>query len=100
MIQHIVLWKLKAEAEGRTAEENAALIKERLEGLYGKISEIQNIRVEINALNMEGNYDVALIADFESAEAMDAYRKNPLHEEVAVFVKKVNEERAAIDFEF
>ena len=100
MIQHIVLWKLKAEAEGRTAGENAVLIKERLEGLYGKIPEIQNIRVEINALNREGNCDVALIADFESAEAMAAYQKNPLHEEVAVFVKKVNEGRAAIDFKF
>jgi len=100
MIQHIVFWKLKAEAEGKTAKENAVLIKEKLESLYGKIPEIKSIRVEMNALKIEGNYDVVLISEFESQDTMSAYQKNPLHEEVAAFVKKVNEGRAAIDIEF
>lgn len=100
MIKHIVLWKLKPEAEGKTAEENAALIKEKLEGLYGKIPEIKSIQVQSNELIGAGNYDISLIAEFESMEALFAYQKNPLHEEVAVFVKNVNEARAAIDFEF
>jgi len=99
MIQHIVLWKLKAEAEGRTAGENAVLIKEKLEGLYGKIPEIKSIRVELKTLKIEGNFDVALIAKFESEAALYAYQKHPLHEEAAAFVKKVNEGRAAVDFE-
>ncbi len=99
MIKHIVLWKLKPVAEGATAQENAALIKEKLEGLAGKIPEIKSIRVHANTLKIEGNYDVSLIAEFESEDAMYAYQKNPLHEEVAVYVKKVVETRAAIDFE-
>ncbi|MCL2863174.1 MAG: Dabb family protein [Methanimicrococcus sp.] len=100
MIQHIVLWKLKAEAEGKTAGENAVLIKEKLEGLYGLIPEIKSIRVELNSLKIEGNDDVVLIADFESEDALYAYQKNPLHAEVAAFVKKVNNGRTAIDFEY
>ena len=100
MIRHIVLWKLKPEAEGNPAEENARLIKEKLESLYGKIPEIKSIHVEMNTLKIEGNYDVILISEFESHAAMVAYQKNPLHEEVAAFVKKVNDGRAAIDFDF
>ncbi len=99
MIKHIVLWKLKPEAEGKNAAENAGLIKEKLEGLYGKIPEIKSIQVRENTLKIDGNYDVTLIAEFESEEAMYAYQKNPLHEEAAVFVKKTVETRAAIDFE-
>lgn len=99
MMKHIVLWKLKPEAEGKTARENAALIKEKLEGLFGRIPEIKSIRVHANTLQIEGNYDVTLIAEFESEEAMYAYQKNPLHEEAAVYVKKAVETRAAIDFE-
>ena len=33
MVRHIVWWTLKPEAEGRTAAENAKLIKQRLEAL-------------------------------------------------------------------
>lgn len=99
MIKHIVLWKLKPEAEGKTAVENAVIIKKELEGLFGKIPEIKSILVNANTLMIEGNYDVVLIAEFESEDAMYAYQKNPLHEEVAVYVKKVVDTRAAIDFE-
>ena len=35
MVRHIVWWTLKPEAEGRTAAENAKLIKQRLEALRG-----------------------------------------------------------------
>ena len=33
MVRHIVWWTLKPEAEGRTAAENAKLIKQRLDCL-------------------------------------------------------------------
>ena len=36
MVRHIVWWTLKPEAEGRTAAENAKLIKQRLEALMGQ----------------------------------------------------------------
>ena len=100
MIKHIVLWKLKPNAEGKTVDENAAFMKEKLEGLYGKIPEIISIQVQPNTLKIDGNYDVSLIAEFESEEAMRVYQKHPLHEEIAVYVRSIDEKRAAIDYEF
>ena len=37
MVKHIVAWKLKSSAGGRDSQENARIMKERLEGLKGKI---------------------------------------------------------------
>ena len=45
MIKHIVLWKLKATAEGAGKEENAAIIKRELEALKEKIPQIRHIEV-------------------------------------------------------
>lgn len=37
MIKHIVMWKLKPVAEGKTKQENAEIMKELLEGLPAKL---------------------------------------------------------------
>ncbi len=58
MIRHIVMWKLKPEAEGRTAKENAQWMKEHLEGLLGVVPQLVECEVGINVV--EGNYDAVL----------------------------------------
>ncbi len=35
MVKHLVLWRLKPEAHGQSAAENARAIKEKLEALRG-----------------------------------------------------------------
>jgi len=37
VVKHIVLWRLKPEAHGRAAAENARAIKQKLEALRGRI---------------------------------------------------------------
>ena len=60
MIKHIVMWKLKDEAEGNSKAENAKIIKNSLEYLKGKINEIVNIEVGIDVNKSEQAYDVVL----------------------------------------
>ena len=43
MIKHIVIWKLKDMAAGKTKAENAVLLKERLESLKDKIQEVNHL---------------------------------------------------------
>jgi len=45
MFKHIVLWKLKENAEGKSRLENANRIKEGLEALKGKIPGMLRIEV-------------------------------------------------------
>jgi len=97
MIKHLVLWKLKDEAAGGGKEQNAAIIKERLETLVGQIQGLRSLQVGRGL--MEGNWDLCLYGEYDDLEALKFYRAHPLHKEVQKFVHQVIEDRASCDFE-
>lgn len=98
MIKHIVMWKLKEQAEGRSKAENAQLIKEKLMALPAAIPEIRSIEVGVNISQDETAYDAALVSEFADEAALKRYIEHPAHREVAAFVKAVRESRAMADF--
>ena len=100
MIKHIVMWKLKDSAEGNTKAQNAALIKEKLEALPQKISQIKFMEVGINVNPSDMAYDAVLVSDFESMEDLEAYQNHPEHKKVQGFVKAVREARVVADYQF
>ena len=97
MMKHIVAWKLKNEAQGNDKETNYRIVKEKLEGLVGRIPGLLKAKVVKTADNCK-DFDIALISKLESAEALANYQINPLHEEAATFVRSVVEARASIDY--
>lgn len=97
MVTHIVMWNLKEEAEGGGKEQNAAIIKERLEGLVGKIDGLVSLKVGCGV--MPGGYDLCLLGQYRDLDALKFYREHPLHKEVQQFVHKVIIERVSCDFE-
>lgn len=99
MIKHIVMWKLKDEAEGNSKAENAKIIKDSLENLKGKIKEIIDLEVGIDVNKSEQAYDVVLYSTFNSLEDLDSYQKNPDHVKVGSFVKKAANSRVVVDYE-
>lgn len=96
MIKHIVLWKLKPEAEGRTAKENALWMKEHLEALLGVVPQLKSCEVGINV--KEGNYDACLVSTFDSLEDLAAYKVHPEHVKISSYCKLIRENRVACDF--
>lgn len=98
-IRHIVLWKLAAEdADSRAL--HAEQIAERLLALPAVIAEIRRIEVGPNVAFPQTNWDVALVADFDDVEGLEAYQVHPAHQEAAAFVRSVVSERAAVDYPF
>ena len=99
MIRHIVMFKFKEEAEGKTKMENVLATKAMLEALPAKIPQILASTVEIGAegANPE-NADLILISDFESFETLNQYIVHPDHKAVGAFMRPLRESRAAIDF--
>ena len=96
MVQHIILWKLKEEYNNEKVKKD---IKNGLEGLYGKISGITEIKVQTEKLD-SSNVDVMLYSVFESEEALKNYAVHPEHVKVAdTFVRPFAETRSCIDFE-
>lgn len=98
-VKHIVFFKLKDSAGGRTREENAREVKARLEALRGKIPGLRHIEVGIDFDRSAAAFDLALTCELESRAALDAYQKHPLHQGVAGFIAGVRESRAVVDYE-
>ena len=98
MIKHIVMWKLKPEAEGLTASGNALWMKEHLEALYGIVPELKSCRVGIN-IGPGSNCEACLESTFDSLEDLERYKVHPEHVKVSSYCKLVRESRVACDFE-
>ena len=99
MIKHIVMWKLKAEAQGNTATENARIIKDRLEKLNGVIPGMKMLEVGLDFSRTPMSFDIALYSEFESRKALDDYQVHPEHMAVRKFVAEVIEGRNIVDYE-
>ncbi|MGM7669029.1 Dabb family protein [Microbacterium sp. A93] len=97
-IRHVVTWKLKSEdAAERGAQ--AAEVARRLNALAGVVPQLLSISAGANSVYPEANWDVTLVADFDSVEALEQYAVHPAHEEAAVYIKSVVASRVAVDFE-
>ena len=99
MVTHIVLWRLKPEAHGRTAADNARAIKEKLEALRGRIPGMLRLEVGLDFSREETSSDVVLLSEFESRAALDAYQVHPEHKAVAAFILEARSERRLVDYE-
>lgn len=99
MIKHIVMWRLKDFANGAGKEENAKILKNRLESLKDKIAEIKRIEVGINIGGSDAASDVVLYSEFDGVEQLHAYLEHPEHLKAAGFVNEVRSERRVVDYE-
>lgn len=98
MIKHIVMWKLKEKAIGKTKEENINEIKLILENLKSHIDEIVELEVGVNIENLTGSHDIVLYTTFKDETDLEIYQKHPEHLEVGKFIRQVVVDRACVDY--
>lgn len=99
MIKHVVMWKLKAEAEGNNKIKNKEIATEKLLGLKPVISQINSLEVGENFTESDAAYDLVLISTHVDKASFAAYIIHPAHKEVAGFIGKIVEDRKVVDFE-
>jgi len=100
MYTHLVMWRLKDEADGLTRSGLAAEVKRRLDALPAVIPEIRQYDVGINIGDYGASFfDVGLIATFESIEDFRAYCQYPEHDAVVAYIQSVQLEEQIVDFE-
>lgn len=99
MFTHIVLWRLKDQANGLSKAENMALIREKLESLNGKIDGLLKIEVGFDVIHSDMSADIALYAVFTCREAHDHYQQHPLHRAIMPLIMEARTERRVIDYE-
>jgi hypothetical protein len=98
MIRHIVMFKLKPEGSGEVPDRIKQEIRERLEGLPGKIDVIRSMEVGINVLRSERAFDLVLFSTFDSFNDLEKYRVHPEHIKVVEFIGRYREKTAAVDY--
>jgi hypothetical protein len=100
MIRHVVMWKFADSAEGRSREENLALVRERLTALYrsGKIEGLRSMEIGRDEGGTDMSFDMVLITEFDSFESLAAYKVHPDHAAISAYVKKVRTARAVVDY--
>ena len=99
MIKHIVMWKLKDQAEGAGRAANAAKMKALLEGCRDIVPGIVEFEVALAQPGLEATYDVVLYSVFADKAALDAYQDHPKHVAVKPFIGAVRLERQCMDYE-
>ena len=99
MIRHIVMWRLKEQAEGGSKWENARKAKSMLEGLNGKIPGLVKLEVGLDFSRTDSSADLVLYSEFETRAALDEYQRHPEHLKVAAFIGQIRAERLVADYE-
>ena len=98
MIRHVVSFKFSA-VDAAARELAATEIVAALEALPAVIPEILAFEVGRNVAYPDSNWDIVLISDFASLEALEAYQVHPDHQKVVAIVRERVSTRSSVDFE-
>ncbi len=99
MIKHIVMWKLKEQAEGADRATNAAKMKALLDACADLVPGILKFETALAQPGLECTYDVVLYSEFASSAALDAYQQHPQHQALKPFFGAVREARQCMDYQ-
>ena len=94
MLQHYVLLKYR---DG-TADGHITDFCERMFALRGTIGEIQHLEIGRDELHDARSWDLVLIMEFASAEALRAYQRHHEHVAVMAFNDPFVANVASVDF--
>lgn len=92
MVKHIVVYTLK---EGIDKDAAVKLIASKLEPLVGQIPGLRHMEVR----RCYSGMDYALYSEFDSAQAVKAYREHPLHLGAKSHFHHLLQTRVSADYE-
>ena len=99
MIRHVVMWRLKNEAEGGTKQENMEKMAADLYALRPIIPEILRMEIGFDVKHTEASMDVMLLTEFADMPSLAYYANHPEYLKVAAFIGKIAESRIVLDCE-
>lgn len=94
MIVHIVFLQFKEENK----EQNIQKVKELLEGLPSKISQLNSLEVGINFDEAQRAMDLSLHTTFDTKKDLQVYAIHEEHLKVVAVIKEVTEFSKVVDY--
>lgn len=99
MIKHIVAWRLRDEALGCDRNANRDALLAMLEVLPDLVPGIRHFEFGTDIRAAQDPWDIAIYAEFDSREDLDAYQAHPEHIKLKEFAAAVIDGRAVVDYE-
>ena len=99
MLKRIIMWRLKDIAQEKIKKDNASKLKEMLEQLPGKISDIEHFKIALNKADAPEAADVVLISFFADRQAYERFLTHPEHLKTLEFIKNIESDRWFIEYE-
>lgn len=98
MIKHIVMWRLKDRANGKTRRENAEHVRRAFAELEQSVPKIAFMEVGINFDDSDAHADIVLNSAFESVEDLRAYQQHPAHQRIVALLETMRTEKRVVDY--
>jgi hypothetical protein len=92
MVTHIVLFKFDSLA-------NAQVAVTKLLSMKGRVPSLLDIEAGVDFTRSDRSYEVGLVTRHNTRSDLDAYRVDPVHLEVATYIREHSTGAAAVDFE-
>ncbi|HVL94118.1 MAG TPA: Dabb family protein [Acidimicrobiales bacterium] len=96
MLRHTVVFRWRLGIPSGDVDEVTAALRR----LPSTIPELRAYHVGRDAGLTGGNWDFAVVADFDDAAGWRAYLDHPAHQEALARIRAMAEERAAVQYEF
>jgi hypothetical protein len=94
MLQHYVFLKYREE----TSDGHITSFCEQMQALPGVIGEVRHLEIGRDELHDARSWDLVLIMEFESVDALRAYQRHPAHAAVMAFNQPFVADVASVDF--
>jgi len=95
VLRHVVLMRWKP----GTSDAQKQAVREGLAALPAAIPEIQNYQFGDDAAIVEGNYEFAIVADFDNPSDFQTYAANDVHQKlIAERIRPILQDRAAVQY--
>ena len=96
MLRHVVLIRWKPE----TSDDQKRAVREGLAALPTAIPEIRSYQFGDDAAIAKGNFEFAIVADFENALDFQTYAAHDAHQKlIAEHIRPILQDRAAVQYE-
>ena len=95
MIRHVVMFKLRP----GVSEAQRDKWLEMSRRVHEQIDLVRAYSIGADLLHLPRSYDVAVVADFDSLDAVRAYADDPAHLSTVELSRSLSEHIASVDFE-
>jgi hypothetical protein len=92
MVTHMVLFRFDTLSDAEAAVR-------KLLSMRGRVPSLLDIEAGVDFTRSERSYELGLITRHRKREDLEAYRVDPVHQEVAAFIRERSTGAAAVDFE-